>query len=160
MKQRSHGKRSRRDPRLCKNISPEQLGELAGRVRYEPSPRHKKTPTEYNLTPSVLRGTLCEDSRVFKSGKPSTKLKKAKTLLRGGIKGGLVSEQWDGEFPKRIWAVTDDGEPFEARLENREQGIYHGFPLLDDSTGDSIVEAAAKLSGKRGMCKQETDDEC
>jgi hypothetical protein len=30
--------------------------------------------------------------------------------------------------------VTDDGIPLEAQLENPEQGVYHGYPLLDDDS--------------------------
>ena len=149
MKQHKQGKHMRRAPKFSKDISPKQLEELAGRVRYEPSPRHKKNPVEYGLTPLGDKGTPCERSSAFKSGTPIAKLKKAKTLLKRGVKMGLVSKQWEGDFPSAIWAVTDDGEPFEARLENREQGTYHGFPLLDDPVGNVVVdEVAARASSK------------
>ena len=30
------------------------------------------------------------------------------------------------DFPQNIWAVTLDGSPVEAQLENASSGIYHG----------------------------------
>jgi hypothetical protein len=39
-----------------------------------------------------------------------------------------VSQHWDGEFPRYVW-YKDSGTVYEARLVNREQGSYKGYPL-------------------------------
>ena len=44
-----------------------------------------------------------------------------------------------GTFPKNIWAVTDDGIPLEAQLENQAQGTYHGYPLTSNDDFRHIV---------------------
>lgn len=34
-----------------------------------------------------------------------------------------------GHWPQNIWAVTSEGNPVEAQLENEVQGTYHGYPM-------------------------------
>ncbi|WP_200874853.1 hypothetical protein [Desulfonatronum thiodismutans] len=41
----------------------------------------------------------------------------------------MISEQMKGKWPQNIWAVTSDGIPLEAQLENPEAGVYHGYPM-------------------------------
>jgi hypothetical protein len=65
---------------------------------------------------------LCDDASVHHR-------RTAQGLLREGARRGLISEQRRGKFPQNIWAVTADGCPVEAQLENSEQGIYHGYPM-------------------------------
>jgi len=56
------------------------------------------------------------------------------------VSRGLISERFCGEFPKHIWAVTDDGHPLEAQLENETQGTYHGYPVgKEDNFWDKIL---------------------
>ena len=50
-------------------------------------------------------------------------------MLRDGISKGMISTQTHGDFPQNVWAVTQEGCPLEAQLGNREQGIYHGYPM-------------------------------
>jgi hypothetical protein len=47
--------------------------------------------------------------------------------MKSGLRRGLISDRSVGLWPKNIWAVTDDGKPLEAQLEN--PGIYHGYPM-------------------------------
>lgn len=62
-------------------------------------------------------------------------------LLREGIRRGLVSEQNRKDFPQNIWAVTEDGTPLEAALDNQEQGSYHGYPMwTDDQFARKVIE--------------------
>ena len=42
-------------------------------------------------------------------------------------------------FPKNIWSVTKEGEPLEAQLENRDQGIYHGYPMPEADAFREVV---------------------
>ena len=39
---------------------------------------------------------------------------------------GMISQARRKGFPQNIWAVTSDGSPVEAQLENASSGIYHG----------------------------------
>ena len=99
--------------------------DLACRCRYTGSPLHKYNPGDYNLTPpsSPRPGkTLCDGDR------PILK-EEAKSLLKEGFLKGMVSDRWSGEWPEIVWAVSGDREVFEAQLENRGQGHYHGYPL-------------------------------
>lgn len=101
------------------------MAELATRVRYGGNPEHKRNPGDFGLTPpSAPRPdkTLCDAVGVFER-------KVAKQLLREGIERGLISEQHRGEFPQNVWAVTTQGHPVEARLENATLGTYHGYPM-------------------------------
>jgi hypothetical protein len=58
-------------------------------------------------------------------------------LLREGIRKGLISEQRRGRYPQNVWAVTGEGAPVEAQLENKKQGVYHGYPM---STRDPLAK--------------------
>lgn len=60
-------------------------------------------------------------------------------LLTAGCAKGLISQQQRGKFPQDIWAVTEDGVPLEAQLENSEQGVYHGCPMPDSDPFGEIV---------------------
>ena len=53
-------------------------------------------------------------------------------LLRAGFRRGLISEQQRDGWPQNVWAVTDDGDPVEAMLENSAQGTYQGYPMPKD----------------------------
>jgi hypothetical protein len=64
----------------------------------------------------------------------------ALAVLREGIRRGLVSEQQRNGFPQNVWAVTPDGIPLEAQLENSESGIYHGYPIPEnDPFRDAVL---------------------
>ena len=78
--------------------------------------------------------TLCDDAGIFTKSE-------AQRLLREGVQRGLISEQARGEFPQNVWAVTEDGCPLEAELENKTQGTYHGYPVLgNDPFRERILE--------------------
>jgi len=48
--------------------------------------------------------------------------------LREAIRQGHISEYWEDEYPKYVWS-RQGAEVFEARLINRGQGNYKGYPL-------------------------------
>ena len=109
------------------NPDPSELQDLAARVRYGGNPEHKRNPGDFGLTPSAqLRPdkTACDEAGI-------TERRVALRLLREGIRKGLVSDQvrGPGQFPQNVWAVTEDGHPLEAQLENPETGSYHGYPM-------------------------------
>ena len=64
-----------------------------------------------------------------------TKLTRA---LRKALRNGQTGEQWEGGFPRYIWCRVD-GTVCEARLSNRGNGEYKGYPLEDDEIGDLQV---------------------
>ena len=62
-------------------------------------------------------------------------------MLKRGVLQGFISEQTRGDFPQNIWAVTEDGNPLEAQLENRAQGVYHGYPMpMNDDFRDEVLK--------------------
>jgi hypothetical protein len=98
------------------------LNQLAARATYVGSPEHKSTRSFAGHPRPRATATICDpklaDSQV-----------KITDWLRDAIRHGQVSGVWDGEFPKYVWGNVD-GQLYEGRLVNREQGQYKGYPLL------------------------------
>ena len=100
---------------------------MAAIVRYGGNPEHKSRPSDYGLTPpaSPRPGkTLCDGAAEIPKAR-------AAELLRAGIRRGIVSVHESSGWPQNVWAVAD-GEAYEAQLENRELGAYHGYPMPND----------------------------
>lgn len=113
------------------------LAELASQAQYGGNPEHKKNPGDFGLTPpSGPRPgkSLCDSVKIF------TK-QETLELLRKGIKNGLVSDRFEGQWPKNVWSVMEDETPLEAQLESVEQGSYHGHPM---QTEDPFCEEVIK----------------
>ena len=95
--------------------------------RYGGSPNHKKNWADYGFErPASPRPTksLCDGRRKLLKAE-------AKGLLARGIERRMVSLHLVGDLPKYIWAVDDEGEPYEAKL--GEDGLsYHGYRLEED----------------------------
>lgn len=111
--------------RIAEDVSPGRLVNLASRVKYAGNPMHKRNPGDFDLSPpSQPRAdkTLCDAVGVVS-------VRESLRLLRMGVAKGLMSEQTRGDFPQNIWAVTSEGHPLEAQLENPVQGTYHGYPM-------------------------------
>jgi hypothetical protein len=47
------------------------------------------------------------------------------------------AQEYDG-WPQNVWAVLED-EAFEAQLENRVQGTYHGYPMAAEDNFRYII---------------------
>lgn len=111
--------------RIRSVASTDYLTDLAKRVIYGGNPEHKRNPGDFGLTPpSQPRPdkTLCDEVGIYKRSV-------AQSLLRRGVEKGLISENEHNGYPQNIWSVTQDNQPMEAELENREQGAYHGYPV-------------------------------
>lgn len=54
-------------------------------------------------------------------------------VLREGIRRRCTSAVFDNGFPKYVWGWLD-GQLYEARLVNRQQGTYKGYPLEEVET--------------------------
>ena len=62
--------------------------------------------------------------------------------LRYAIRRGSTGALWEGGFPRYVWykAWYKEGEiVFEARLVNRGDGSYKGYPLKDDEWPTDIA---------------------
>lgn len=125
-------------------VRTEKLLDLASRARYGGNPEHKKNPGDFGLVPpsDPRQGkSLCDVARIFKRNK-------AEELLRAGMRRGLVSDRTVGEWPKNIWAVTDDGFAMEAQLENPDAGIYHGYPMPEtDPLAQEVIRRWRSTDG-------------
>lgn len=132
---RSHsGSNNRRIREAC---DPSELAQLVVTVDYGGNSAHKRNPGDFDLNPPAgarSHKTLCDAVAIHSK-------KEALHLLREGIKRGLISTQIRGGFPQNVWAVTDDGEPLQASLENQGVGTYHGYPLAQSDPFWRIVLA-------------------
>lgn len=108
---------------------------LARKVSYGGNPEHKRNPGDFNLNPPAtprVDKTLCDGVGIHNRIV-------ALQLLKDGIHRGLLSQQLRNGFPQNIWAVSDDGTPLEAQLDNEQQGSYHGYPMsADDPLAEQI----------------------
>ena len=122
------------------------LESLAASVDYGGNPEHKKNPGDFGFRPILPPRpdkSLCDDISVFQRDE-------ALSLLRAGIKYGLISEQFRQGFPQNVWMVTEQGVPVEAQLENPAKGIYHGYPMPpQDPFRDVVLERWNELGGGR-----------
>jgi hypothetical protein len=123
-------KRKSFNPKHSIARSPAQadLDRWARDVRYGGNPEHKNNPGDFGLprlTSPRADKTLCDLAGAFSR-------QQALDLLRQGIRRGLVSEQIRNGYPQNVWAITEDGIPLEAQLENRENGTYHGYPMASN----------------------------
>ncbi|PZV11578.1 MAG: hypothetical protein DCF20_19145 [Pseudanabaena sp.] len=111
---------------------------LSLKAKYGGNPEHKKNPGDFKLTPPSLPRagkSLCDSVKVFTR-------KVALELLKKGLKNGLVSDRFEGQWPKNIWSVMDDGTPLEAQIESSETGSYHGYPMqTEDPFCAKVIDA-------------------
>ena len=108
-------------------LSEQELNELIRVLRYEGSSLHKRFHADYGLEPPAnprRNKSLCD-------GKRSVRQREAIRLFRSGLKRGMMSTIQEGEPPKYVWAVDEDGEAYEAKL-GGDGRSYHGYRLGDD----------------------------
>ena len=98
------------------------LDSLAATVRYVGSPEHKDF-LSFVGTPR-MRG----DASLCPRGIDQ---ETATAWLRSAIRRGATSVYEEGGFPRHAWYRVGD-IVFEARLVNRGDGSYKGYPLKDD----------------------------
>lgn len=111
--------------RIANGTGSKELEGIADKVRYGGNPEHKRNPGDFGLMPPASPRpdkTLCDGANILVR-------KHALELLKAGILRGLVSEQFRNGFPQNVWAVTQNGIPLEAQLENAVNGTYHGYPM-------------------------------
>jgi len=119
-----------------------ELVRLAETVRYGGNPEHKRNPGNFGLTPLASprrHKTLCDEAGIVDRVQ-------ALRLLQEGIRHGLVSEPRGATYPQNVWAVSPEGVPLEAQLENAANGTYHGYPMPEEDPFREIVKAAWKAA--------------
>lgn len=109
--------------------------EIAIRVRYEASPKHKLQPRAFGLTPMA---GVSEDASYCDghAGFAPCDWPQIEPMMRIGVMAGLIAEVEAGENPRMLWAVARNGWVYEARVTNAGQPSYHGYPLLP---GDAMA---------------------
>lgn len=121
----------------------QHYSELAEKIRYGGNPEHKKDPGDFGLDPPAgprPGKSLCDNVGIFSR-------QAALEHLRYGLRNGLISERFNGNWPQNIWSVTENGRPLEAQLENSETGTYHGYPMPEsDPMADKIVKEWKKTN--------------
>lgn len=99
---------------------------LLAKSRYVGSALHKHKPANYGFHPPINprpHKSLCDDRR-------SIPLQEAQRLFESGIRKGMVSTYREGNLPKYVWCVDEQGEAYEAKLGNEG---FHGYRLDEDN---------------------------
>lgn len=118
-----HGSNPKRRIARRGDLEPDVLERLSGEVRYTGSAHHKRAPADYGFNPPVNPRpwkSLCDGNRIVK-------LDEAVTLLREGVRRGVVSSYSNNGLPKYVWAVSGDDLVFEAKLNGDR--TYNGYEL-------------------------------
>lgn len=100
-------------------LPPDQLAE---RVVYAGSSEHKGRPahSSFDCEPE-LRADASQCS-------PDISRERAQQVLRESVRRRCVGRDFDGGFPRYAWGWLG-GQPYAARLTNRERGAYEGWPV-------------------------------
>ena len=96
------------------------LDGLAAMARYVGSPEHKDFPSFAGQPRPRGDASLCP--REIRDVAIVTE------WLRSAIRRGSTGAPWEGGFPRYVWHKDGD-TVFEARLVNRSDGSYKGYPL-------------------------------
>ena len=123
-KRERQGNNPKRRIAAAGSLAEGDLESLIQAVRYTGSAQHKKKHADYDLDPPVSprrSKSLCD-------GKRSIRLMEATRLFRQGLKRGMVSAFSEGDHPKYVWAVDEEGEAYEAKV-GADGLSYHGYRL-------------------------------
>lgn len=125
----------RRRPAVRKIGSPPagtNLEAVANRASYVGSPEHKDVPSFAGHPRPRADASICDRSLV-------THRDDITDWLRLAISRGVVSDFWDGEFPRYVW-YKEAAIVYEARLVNKTAGTYKGYPLNPGEWPSDIEE--------------------
>ena len=105
------------------------LESVADRVTYEGSPEHKDIVSFAGRPRPRGDASLCPRDIVD--------VTVVTDWLRSAIRRGATGAPWEGDFPRYVWHKEGD-TVFEARLVNRGNGSYKGYPLNGDEWSPGI----------------------
>jgi hypothetical protein len=97
------------------------LEAVAEEVTYVGSPEHKRAPSFAGPPSPRSDASIC-DNRFLEMQAELTE------WLKESIRRGAVSAPVEGGYPRYAWFREGD-VVYEARLVNRGQGTYKGYPL-------------------------------
>jgi hypothetical protein len=132
--------------------APDRVGldALADRVTYGGISKHKASPLRFGLPPySGPRGdeTLCDEHAGFEPAD----LPDVRRLLVRGIIAGLVGHVERQGIPTILWAVSDHGWIFEARVTNTGQAEYHAYPVHpSEAIAEQVIRSFADWAHVEG----------
>lgn len=110
---------------------PDRLCGLAAHACYVGSVEHKNTPSFAGRLPRPRPdASLCRRDLADLQDQLTN-------WLRTAIGRGVIGGPWEGDFPRYAW-YKDGATVYEARLVNREQGQYKGYPLHPDESPHGI----------------------
>ena len=107
------------------------LNDLANRVTYVGSPEHKDFPSFAGQPKRRSDASICP--RHIRDAETVTE------WLRAAIRRGVTGSPWENGFPRYAWHKQEH-TVYEARLINRGNGEYKGYPLNDDEWPRGIEE--------------------
>ena len=124
----------RRRPRRRERSVPADadLDALAARARYVGSPEHKDVISSAGAPRPRGDASICP--------RPYNDAQLATGWLRSAIRAGSTGGPWEGGFPRYVWHREKD-TVFEARLINRGDGSYKGYPLYDDEWPSHMADS-------------------
>lgn len=99
------------------------LEELANRISYGGNAKHKKTPWFGGDPRPDTKGTLCPN---FLHDQQASVVE----WLKQTVLAGAIDSRYNGGYPKHVWYMHE-GIMYEAKLDQKLSGSYHGNPLKD-----------------------------
>ena len=116
-------RRKRPLQRVLISEPPEDREIMARDVSYVGSPEHKDTPSFAGHPRPRADASICD--RALARDQIAVE-----QWLRRAILAANYSEFFEGDFPRYVWYLDEQScITYEARLVNREQGCYKGYPL-------------------------------
>lgn len=111
--------------------------DVADRASYVGSAEHKSYPSPAGHPALRSDASRC-DPRY-------TDFRAITRVVRQAIQRRCTSAIFEGDFPKYVWGWLD-GQLYEARLINRQQGTYKAYPL---EHAEAPVDVAGLLNWER-----------
>lgn len=118
------------------HLAVERRQQLAEEVVYVGSGHHKRFPADYGFNPPTSprpSKSLCDGLRIILKAE-------AQALLKAGVENGMVSAHEFSGFPKFIWSVDAKNEVYEAKTDQNNPGIYHGYRLEEEDLMRDLVK--------------------
>ena len=100
------------------------LDQIAETVTFIGSPDHKDMPSFAGQPRPRADASICPRELTRDRDR-------VQNWLREGLRRGSVGGMWEGGFPRYVWYI-EASQVYEARLVNRGNGEYKGYPISVD----------------------------